>query len=76
MTTAVTRPAQIAMLNEPRSPEEIEAQIVENRKALTPGFFDQQPFFSTQWEREDYERRQRGEPELGPALSSQDRGTI
>jgi hypothetical protein len=24
------------------------------------------PFFSTQWEREDYERRQRGEPELGP----------
>lgn len=23
------------------------------------------PFFSTQWEREDYERRQRGEPELG-----------
>ncbi len=25
-----------------------------------------QPFFSTAWEREDYERRQRGEPELGP----------
>jgi hypothetical protein len=24
------------------------------------------PFFSTQWEREDYERRQRGEQELGP----------
>lgn len=24
------------------------------------------PFFLTQWEREDYERRQRGEPELGP----------
>jgi hypothetical protein len=27
------------------------------------------PFFSTQWEREDYERRQRGEPELGPGVS-------
>lgn len=24
------------------------------------------PFFSTRWEREDYERRKRGEPELGP----------
>lgn len=24
------------------------------------------PFFSTQWERDDYERRQRSEPELGP----------
>lgn len=24
------------------------------------------PFFLTQWEREDHERRQRGEPELGP----------
>lgn len=28
------------------------------------------PFFSTQWEREDWERRQRGEPETGPASSS------
>lgn len=28
------------------------------------------PFFSTQWERDDYERRQRGEPELGPVIVS------
>jgi hypothetical protein len=27
------------------------------------------PFFSTQWEREDYEREQRGEPARGPSVS-------
>jgi hypothetical protein len=30
----------VAMLNEQRPTEEIEAQISENRAALTPGFFD------------------------------------
>jgi hypothetical protein len=30
------------------------------------------PFFLTQWEREDYERKQRGEPERGPADRSTD----
>jgi hypothetical protein len=28
------------------------------------------PFFITAWEREDHERRRRGEPELGPGASS------
>lgn len=27
---------------------------------------DEQPFFLTQWEREDYEREKRGEKPLGP----------
>jgi len=34
------------------------------------------PFFLTQWEREDHERRQRGDPEVGPSssLTSNQRG--
>jgi hypothetical protein len=38
--------------------------LAEIRRALSPD--PRGPFFSTQWESEDYERRQRGEPELGP----------
>lgn len=31
------------------------------------------PFFLTQWEREDYERGQRGEKPLGPSVTNGDR---
>lgn len=30
------------------------------------------PFFLTEWERQDYERQQRGEPPLGPLGSAED----